>query len=66
MEKEEIEKRIKLTILGIQIETNLKNTQVEIEKIVNVGNVEGLQIYNNYLEQGVEILKEINNNKKRT
>lgn len=66
MEKEEIEKRIKLTILGIQIETNLKNMQVEIDKIVNVGNVEGLQIYNNYLEQGVEILKEINNNKKRT
>lgn len=65
MEKEEIEKRIKLTILGIQIETNLKNMQVEIDKIVNVGNVEGLQIYNNYLEQGVEILKEINN-KKRT
>ena len=66
MEKEEIEKRIKLTILGIQIETNLKNMQVEIDKIVNVGNVEGLQIYNNYLEQGIEILKEINNNKKRT
>lgn len=66
MEKEEIEKRIKLTILGIQIETNLKNMQVEIDKIVNVGNVEGLQIYNNYLEQGVEILKDINNNKKRT
>lgn len=40
--------------------------QVEIDKIVNVGNVEGLQIYNNYLEQGVEILKDINNNKKRT
>lgn len=66
MEKEEIEKRIKLTILGIQIETNLKKIQEEIDKIVNVGNVEGLQIYNNYLEQGVEILKEVNNNKKRT
>lgn len=66
MEKEEIEKRIKLTILGIQIETNLKNMQVEIEKIANAGNIDGLQIYNNYLEQGVEILKEVNNNKKRT
>lgn len=62
--KKEIQKNLEYIMVCLQIQGNLYKMNEENQKTLEAQNLEGLKIFNNYLEQGIELLKDINKKEK--
>ena len=62
--KKEIQKNLEYIMVCLQIQGNVDKMFKENQKTLEAQNLEGLKIFNNYLEQGIELLKDINKKEK--